>query len=98
MSVVRLLALFGFAAALIACAAAEERNIWPVHVAQQDVAGHVTSWESAGPSIFEHPAENGGTTSGFRPFFIRTTDATGLTTEAAVLYPIFIYRADSDTY
>lgn len=98
MSHVRLIAFFGCLAALLSRASAEERNGWPVHVAQQDVAGHVTSWESAGPLIFQKPAVDGGTTSGVRPFFIRTRDANGLTTEAAVLYPVFIYRADSDTY
>jgi len=95
---VRLLALLGCLAALSARANAEERNNWPVHVAQQDVAGHVTSWESAGPLIFKKPASDSGTVSGVRPFFVRTEDASGLTTSATVIYPLYIYRADTDTY
>ena len=92
------IALFGCLAALFAQAAAEERNHWPVRVAQQDVAGHVISWESAGPLIFKKPGPDSGTVSGVRPFFVRNEDVNGMTTVATVLYPLFIYRADSDTY
>ncbi len=95
---VRFLAFFGCLAALWACAAAEERNAWPVRVEQLDVAGHATSWEAAGPLIFRKPAPEGGTTKGFRPFYLQTDDVNGVTTLATVLYPVFIYRADSDTY
>jgi hypothetical protein len=98
MTFVRLLALSGCAAALLAAGRADERNGWPVQVAQQDAAGQVTSWESVGPLFFRKPAAEGGSVSGFRPFFLRTEDRSGVTTEAAVLYPLFIYRADSDTY
>ena len=98
MHAVRFMAFFGCLAALFTRASAEERNAWPVYVAQQDVAGHVTSWESAGPLIFSKPAAEGGTVSGVRPFYIHTEDVNGVTTQAAVLYPIYIYRADSDTY
>jgi hypothetical protein len=94
----RYIVLFGCLAALFARAGAEERNLWPVRVAQQDVAGHVISWESAGPLIFKKPGPDNDTVSGVRPFFVRNEDVNGLTTVATVLYPLFIYRADSDTY
>ena len=98
MKLVRFIAFFGCLAALFARAGAEERNNWPVRVAQQDVAGHVTSWESAGPLVFKKFAPDSSTVSGVRPFFVRNEDVNGMTTVATVLYPLFIYRADSDTY
>ena len=98
MSLVRFLALSACAAALLAAGRADERNAWPAQVAQKDAAGRVESWESVGPIVFQKPAAEGGTVSGVRPFFLQTKDAGGLTTEAAVLYPVFIYRADGDTY
>lgn len=98
MRLARLIALSGCLAALCSRLGADERNAWPIHVAQQDAAGQVTSWESVGPLIFRKPALEGGTVSGFRPFFVRTEDTEGTTTVATVLYPVFIYRADSDNY
>ncbi len=98
MKPVRFLAFFGCLAAFCARAGAGEFNAWPVRVDQLDVAGHRTSWEAAGPLIFKKPAPEGGTIQGFRPFYVQTDDVNGLTTVATVLYPLFIYRADSDTY
>jgi hypothetical protein len=103
MNLVRLIALFGCLAALTARAGAEERNYWPIAVKQVDVGGHVVSAEYLGPFVFRHPSraisqDASFTTSGVRPFFVQTKDATGLTVESMVLYPLFIYRADSDTY
>lgn len=98
MSPARFLACAGCLVALAARSGATERNAWPVYVAQEDVAGHVVSWESVGPLIFRKPAPEAATVSGFRPLFVRTEDASGTTTVATVLYPVFIYRADSDTY
>ncbi len=98
MKPVRLLAFFGCLAVLCARAGAEERNAWPVKVDQLDVAGHVASWEAVGPLIFKKPAPESGTIKGVRPFYVQTDDVNGVTTSATVLYPIFIYRADSDTY
>ena len=98
MPIARLIAVFCCLAALCARAGAEERNLWPAHVAQVDVAGHVTSSESVGPLVFHKPGPDGGTVSGVRPFFVQTKDAAGRTTVASVIYPVYIYRADSDTY
>ena len=103
MSFARLIAVSCCLAALCARAGAEERNYWPMAVKQVDAGGQVTSSEYLGPFIFQHPTKSSvkevtGTTSGVRPFFVQTRDASGLTTKATVLYPIFIYRADGDTY
>jgi len=100
---VRLIAYFGCLAALLTRAGAEEQNWWPVAVSQVDANGQVTSSEHFGPFMFRHadkdPArDHTGTTSGVRPFYVQTQDATGLTTEATMLYPIFVYRGYSDTY
>ena len=64
----RLLALLGVLAALCARAGAEERNAWPVRVAQQDESGAVIAWEGLGPLLFGQTTEEGGTVAGFRPF------------------------------
>jgi len=48
------------------------------------------------PLFYEHSRPRRWNVSGFRPFFLQNKDAGGLTTVAAVLYPVFIYRADSD--
>ncbi|MDB6094718.1 MAG: hypothetical protein JWM32_2280 [Verrucomicrobia bacterium] len=98
MTPVRIFAVIGCLAALCARLGADERNAWPFWVGQRDVAGHVTSWESMGPLFFSKPAADSATTGGFRPIFVRTKDVNGMTTVATVVYPIFIYRADSDTY
>lgn len=99
MTPVRILAVIGCLAALCARSAADERNAWPFWVGQTDAAGRVASWESVGPLIFKKPAaDESGMTSGFRPFWMQTRDVNGMITEGAFLYPIFIYRADSDTY
>ena len=100
MTLVRFLALFGCMAALfLACAGAGEDNVWPVRVAQTDADGSIQSWQALGPLLFKKPAADGGTISGFRPFYVQTTAAINdQVTEAAVLYPLFIYRADSEAY
>lgn len=89
--------LAGFAAAVPARVCAEE-NVWPVRVAQTDDAGRVVSWQAAGPLIFQQPAERGGTVSGFRPLFAEWQDDLGQLRERNVLYPVFIYRTDGDSY
>lgn len=98
MNRVRILALLGCLAALFAHAGAEERNGWPAQVAQVNEAGQTTSWEGGGPLFFSKPASDEGTVGGFRPFFVRTENGQGLTTAATVLYPIFIYRTDSERF
>jgi hypothetical protein len=103
MHLARCLAFFGCLAALCVRAGAEERNWWPVAVTQLDAAGHVMSSDHLGPFIFKHPSKDPSqdasfTTSGFRPFFVQTREASGMATASMVLYPLFICRADSDTY
>ncbi|MBS0661975.1 MAG: hypothetical protein JSR48_01825 [Verrucomicrobia bacterium] len=77
---------------------AAESNAWPMRVAQQDDSGQVTSWEGLGPLLFGKSAADGAHLGGFRPLYVERTDATGRTTLATVLYPLFIYRADSERY
>lgn len=92
-------------AALLAAAAwgaagvrAAEHNAWPVRVTHADAAGRIETLESAGPLIFRQPAPDGGTISGFRPFYAETRDASGGLSELDVLYPIFSYREHGDWY
>ncbi len=94
----RFLAFLGCLSALSARVGADERNDWPVRVAQVDDAGRPVSWEGAGPLIFKKITTDGGAVSGLRPLWVRTEDARGLTTQTTVLYPLFIYRADSERY
>ncbi len=93
-------ACLGLTAVLVATARAEEReqNAWPVRVAQVDAAGTVQSWQGAGPLLFRQPLEGGVTAEGFRPIYLRKRDAAGALTESDFIYPIFIYRSDSDSY
>ena len=65
---------------------------------RSDPAGRVTAWAAAGPWVFAKPAPDAGTTSGFRPFWVQTTEANGAVRTATALYPLFTYRADADTY
>ena len=65
---------------------------------RSDPAGRVTAWAAAGPWLFAKPAPDAGTTSGFRPFWVHTTEANGAVRTATALYPLFTYRADADTY
>lgn len=94
------LACLGLTAALALPVRAEERehNFWPVRVAQVDAAGGVQSWQGAGPLLFRQPLDDGLTGDGFRPFYLRKRDASGALTEASFIYPIFVYRADSESY
>jgi hypothetical protein len=96
MNIHRLTLLLGLAAALAAWARAGERNAWPVQVAEIGAGGQTESKRALGPLFFEKPAPEGGTLSGFRPFYVQTTDAKGLTREATVLYPLFSYRTDGE--
>lgn len=97
MHLLRLLAVVGLTALSLGSAFAEE-NLWPVRVAQTDDAGNVISWEAAGPFIFKKPVPDGGAVSGFRPLFARWTTPDGDIHETNVLYPLFIYRTDTETY
>lgn len=99
MNFLRFTALLGLATCCtVAPLIGAEENIWPIRVTQTDDEGSVVSWEAAGPLLFQKPASDGGTVSGFRPFFARWRNAAGEVRETNVLYPIFIYRTDSETY
>src|SRR5687767_11245325 len=95
---VRLAAGLALGIASMACARAIEENLWPVKVTQIDEAGTVVSWQAAGPLLFEKPAAESGTVSGFRPLYAHWRAADGATREVNVLYPIFTYRVDGQFY
>lgn len=97
MNLFRLTTAVGLLAGALACAAAEE-NVWPFRVAQMADDGSVVSWQAAGPLIFRKPAADAGTVQGFRPFFARWTNEAGDVRETNVLYPLFMYRTDGETY
>lgn len=88
----------GLAVAAAPDAREQERNLWPIRVAQTDEAGLVVSWQAAGPLIFRKPATDGRTVRGFRPFFAEWRTASAQTSELNVLYPLFTYRTDGETY
>ncbi len=75
-----------------------EQNAWPFVVRQTDGAGQVASWNAAGPFAFRQPAPDGGTFTGFRPFWLQRHDAAGDFRAAYFLYPLFSYTAYADTY
>lgn len=91
-----------FAASLVVAASSKagesELNFWPVRVSQIDDAGQWVSWQAAGPLIFKKPAADGGTAEGFRPLFAKWRTASHATREINVLYPLFTYRTDGETY
>ncbi len=97
MNLFRLPILLGVFAAVVARASTEE-NLWPFRVDQIDDAGRLVSWQAAGPLVFEKPAADVGTVSGFRPFFAQWKTPAGDVRETNFLYPIFAYRTDGETY
>jgi hypothetical protein len=78
-------------------AASREINVWPLFVEQHDAAGRLTAWNGAGPFLFSKPVE-GGTASGFRPFWVQRNDEQGELRSGAFLYPLFTYTARENTY
>ncbi len=80
------------------CGQERERHTWALGVERSDATGRVTSWTAAGPLLFSKSAPEAGTTSGFRPFWVQTTEANGDLRSGTALYPIFTYRADAATY
>ncbi len=99
-TIFRHLLLLGLTAPLVerACGQERERHTWALGVERSDPAGRGTSWTAAGPLFFSKPAPAAGTTSGFRPFWVQTKEANGELRSGAALYPIFTYRADTETY
>ena len=100
MPIRHLLACLGLAAGMVTFVRGEpqELNVWPVKVTRLDTAGNTVSEAWAGPFLFSRPAAEGGRSAGFRPFYIERTDPTGRRVEVASLYPLFTYRADSESY
>jgi hypothetical protein len=95
----RTFVLLGLLAAALGVRAEErERNAWPVRVERRETPATAPSWQAAGPLFFSHPAAGGGTTGGFRPFWVQTTDARGDFRSAAFLFPLFSYKADAEFY
>lgn len=75
-----------------------EENLWPLRVAQTDDAGNITSWQAAGPLVYRKPAADAGTVAGVRPLYARWTNPDGTPRETNVLYPLFTYRTDGETF
>ncbi|HWA85464.1 MAG TPA: hypothetical protein VG710_04525 [Opitutus sp.] len=98
MNFLRFIAFAAFAAESVVCARAEELNAWPARVAETDDAGDVVSWTAAGPLLYDQPAESGARLVGFRPVFANWTGPDGATLETDVLYPLFVYRTNAETY
>jgi hypothetical protein len=94
----------GPAVLLGADARAEERehNTWPGIVEHTDAAGRSEGWTAGGPFLFKQPTPDpeGGTGAlgGFRPFWVQTTASNGELRSVWVLYPVFTYSADANTY
>jgi hypothetical protein len=100
MTLARLIAILGLAAAALAIRAeAYEDNYWPAYVAQKNPGDDRTSsWEGAGPFLFSGPTPgpDAGTARGFRPFYVRITEGGSVRTD--ILYPLFFYRKYPDSY
>ncbi len=99
----RVSALLGLAAAAgVARAqpADREANAWPVTVRYGDTARSTTAWTGAGPFLFRKPAAEaeGGTVSGFRPFWVQQHNAQGEFRAGYFLYPLLSYRVDETTF
>jgi len=90
-----------FAAAWVpsrAASAEAERNLWPYRVSQLGADGNEISWQSIGPLLFKKKREDGGTVSGLRPLFVSWRAPAGDIREVSLLYPVFTYRTDGETY
>lgn len=89
---------------------AEERNAWPLWVGKMSEpratgpiaeSGVIAAWSALGPLWFDQPrpgSEGTGRQGGFRPLYVRSTDADGRTAEAFTLYPLLSYRASARGY
>lgn len=78
-----------------------EHNIWPFTVRQeQPVERKVDEWTAAGPLLFRKPAadRDGRTAHGFRPFWVQFDTPEGEFRAGHVLYPLFSYTVDNNTY
>jgi len=98
MNHLRVLVCLGLIAGGLVRTRAEERNAWPLAVQRINTAGQSPSTTALGPLFFEKTLPDGGRATGFRPFFLERTDATGRLVEATSLYPLYAYRADAEAY
>lgn len=100
MNALRFLALLGLAVVAPARAGAEERGggALPAVPQQAGAQGGVESRRHIGPFLFKLTDVDGGTVSGFRPFWVQTRDSRGDFRAGHFLYPLFSYTADADTY
>ncbi len=99
MTFARLTVFLSFVAAATAFRArADEVNVWPAYVRQEDPSGRVESWSSLGPFLFSGPTPgpDAGHASGLRPFYVEVVGGDSVKTD--VLYPLFFYRRYSDSY
>lgn len=94
MSFRRLMAGFGWAAALASAAVAQERNAWPFWVSVN--AGAHPTWNAVGPLLYSEPVPDGGQVSGLRPLYQHFQSRGWGPEEWTYLYPIFTYRSYHD--
>src|SRR5688500_1184565 len=89
------------AAAVVARAQpfARETNFWPGPVRYQSPTTGEVSWTGAGPFLFRKPADaEGNIASGFRPFWVQVQNRQGEMRAGYLLYPLFSYTVQEDTY
>ncbi len=79
---------------LAASLCGEERNDWPISVAQTRADESVESVEYVGPLFFDHNVSGEAHQSGFRPFYLQSRDA-GVESDY-LLYPFFTWRKEQD--
>ena len=77
-----------------------EHNFWPVSVRYQEPASQREAWNGVGPFLFRQPAADadGNTASGFRPFWVQLHNPQGQLRAGYLLYPLFSYTVDENTY
>lgn len=80
--------------------AEREYNAWPFLVEQHDASGRIQRWQAAGPLVFKQGAADvdGNTARGFRPFWVQFETPDGKFRSGHVLYPLFNYSVDENTY
>lgn len=77
-----------------------ETNNWPGQVRYPLLDRKGEAWTSAGPFFFNQPAADidGNTASGFRPFWVQLHSPQGEFRAGHVLYPLFSYTVEENTY
>ena len=95
-----LLGLLAGTAAAWADVPEREQNVWPFSVRYRETGAAAEAWSGAGPLLFRRPAADaeGNTAEGFRPFWVQLLNPAGEFRAAYVLYPLFSYTVDENTY